>query len=29
MTESNIKRRYYKSRQKFKEYISQKEKGCK
>lgn len=29
MTESNIKRRYYKSRQDFKTYLSQKEKGCK
>jgi RNA polymerase sigma-70 factor (ECF subfamily) len=29
MTESNIKRRYYKSRQNFKIYMSQKEKGCK
>lgn len=29
MTESNVKRRYYKSRQNFKAFISQKEKGCK
>jgi RNA polymerase sigma-70 factor (ECF subfamily) len=29
ITESNIKRRYYKSRQNFKIYMSQKEKGCK
>jgi RNA polymerase sigma-70 factor (ECF subfamily) len=29
MTESNVKRRYYRSRQNFKTFISQKEKGCK
>ena len=29
ITESNVKRRYYKSRQNFKTFISQKEKGCK
>ncbi|MGH4140454.1 RNA polymerase sigma factor [Clostridium sp.] len=29
MTESNVKRRYYSSREKFKTFISQKEKGCK
>lgn len=29
LTESNIKRRYYKSRLNYKMYISQKEKGCK
>lgn len=29
MTESNVKRRYYKSKQNFKTFISQKEKGCK
>ena len=29
MTESNVKRRYYRSRQNFKTFISQKVKGCK
>jgi len=29
MTESNVKRRYYRSRQNYKTFISQKEKGCK
>ena len=29
ITESNVKRRYYKSRQNFKIFISEKEKGCK
>ncbi len=29
MTESNVKRRYYRSRENYKSFISQKEKGCK